>query len=96
MEDNASLRLGIPAAHTVYGLPRTINAASHLFLIWLKKVQDINHPEAMRISIEQNLKMIQGQGIEIYWRENHICPTEEEYQDMAKKSKYKVTTKIRI
>jgi geranylgeranyl diphosphate synthase type 3 len=61
-----------------------------MFLIILKKTQDINYPEAMRLCIEQFLKMYQGQGMEIYWRDNYTCPTVEEYQDMAKKSNYRV------
>jgi geranylgeranyl diphosphate synthase type 3 len=56
----------------------------------LKKVQDFNNPEAMRLCIEQFLKGYRGQGMEIYWRDNNTCPTVEEYQDMAKKSKYRV------
>jgi geranylgeranyl diphosphate synthase type 3 len=90
IQDNSSLRRGIPTAHIVYGLPSTINAANYLFLICLKKAQDINYPEAMRLCVEQFLKLYQGQGMEIYWRDNNTCPTVEEYQDMAKKSKYRV------
>jgi geranylgeranyl diphosphate synthase type 3 len=90
MQDNSSLRRGIPAAHTVYGLPSTINAANYLLLICLKKTQDINYPEAMRLCIEQFLKLYHGQGMEIYWRDNYTCPTVEEYQDMARNSKYGV------
>jgi geranylgeranyl diphosphate synthase type 3 len=96
IQDNSSLRRGIPAAHTVYGLPSTINAANYLFLISLKKAQDINYPEAMRLCTEQYLKCYQGQGMEIYWRDNYTCPTVEEYEDIAKKSKYGVKTKSRF
>jgi geranylgeranyl diphosphate synthase type 3 len=90
MQDNSSLRLGIPTAHTVYGIPRTINAANCMFLIILKKTQDINYPEGMRLLTEQSLKGYQGQGMDISWRDNYTCPTVEEYLDMAKKSKYRV------
>jgi hypothetical protein len=88
--DNSSLRRGIPAAHTVYGVPSTINAAIFILLICLKKAQDINCPEAMRLCIEQMLKLYQGQGMDVYWRDNYTCPTVEEYRDIAKKSKYRV------
>jgi geranylgeranyl diphosphate synthase type 3 len=90
MQDNSSLRRGIPAAHTVYGLPSTINAANYIVLICLKKTEDINYSEAMRLCTEQMLKCYQGQGMEIYWRDNYTCPTVEEYQDVAKKSKNRV------
>jgi geranylgeranyl diphosphate synthase type 3 len=92
MQDNSSLRRGIPTAHTVYGIPSTINATNYLFLIFLKKVQDINYPEAMRLCIEQYSKAYQGQGMEIYWRDNFTCPTVDEYKDMAKKSNYRART----
>jgi geranylgeranyl diphosphate synthase type 3 len=90
MQDNSSLRRGIPAAHTVYGLPSTIHASNYIFLICLKMVQDIDKPEAMRLAIEQGLKAYQGQGMEIYCRDNYTCPTVEEYKDIAKKSKFRV------
>jgi geranylgeranyl diphosphate synthase type 3 len=68
----------------------TINAANYMFLIILKKTQDINFPEAMRLCIEQSLKGYQGQEMDICWRDNYTCPTVEEYLDMVKKSKYRV------
>jgi geranylgeranyl diphosphate synthase type 3 len=77
IQDNSSLRKGVPTAHTVYGIPSTINAANYMFLIILKKTQDINFPEAMTLCIDQILKMYQGQGMEIYWRDNYSCPTVE-------------------
>lgn len=36
---------------------------------------------------EQLLELHRGQGIEIYWRDNFQCPTEEEYKEMTMKSK---------
>jgi hypothetical protein len=47
----------------------------------------------MKLCIEQLLIFYQGQGMDTYWRDNYTCPTVEEYQDMAKKSKYRVRTK---
>jgi geranylgeranyl diphosphate synthase type 3 len=88
--DNSTLRRGIPAAHTVYGIPSTINAANYIFLVCFKNAQDINYPEAMRMCIEQELRVYQGQGMEMYWRDNYICPTVKEYEDMAKNSKERV------
>jgi geranylgeranyl diphosphate synthase type 3 len=96
IQDNSSLRRGIPTAHTVHGIASTINAAIYMFLIFLKKVQDVNHPEAMRLCTKELLKCFQGQGMEIYWRDNYKCPTIEEYQDMIKKSKYMVRTESRF
>ncbi len=29
------------------------------------------------------MELHRGQGMEIYWRDNHTCPSEEEYRDMT-------------
>jgi hypothetical protein len=34
--------------------------------------------------------------MEIYWRDNYMCPSVEEYQEMAKRSKDRVRTMSRI
>ncbi|KAF8766395.1 Geranylgeranyl pyrophosphate synthase like protein [Argiope bruennichi] len=34
---------------------------------------------------EQLLELHRGQGMEIYWRDNFICPTEQEYKEMVKR-----------
>ncbi|XP_013774294.2 geranylgeranyl pyrophosphate synthase-like [Limulus polyphemus] len=36
-------------------------------------------------SLEQLLELHRGQGMEIYWRDNFVCPTEEEYKHMVKR-----------
>ena len=37
---------------------------------------------------EQLLELHRGQGMDIYWRDAHKCPTEEEYKTMVIRSKY--------
>jgi geranylgeranyl diphosphate synthase type 3 len=96
MQDNSTIRRGIPAAHTVYGVPSTINAANFILLISLKHSQDIHYPEAIRMCTETMMKVYHGQGMEIYWRDNYSCPTVEEYQDMAKNSKNRVRNLSRL
>jgi geranylgeranyl diphosphate synthase type 3 len=85
--DNASLRRGIPVAHSVYGVASTINAANYLLLKGLHKVQNLKHPEAITVCTEYLLDMYYGQGLEIFWRENFTCPSLEEYKQMVQKSK---------
>ena len=92
IQDNSILRRGIPAAHTIYGVPSTINAASYVHFIVTNRVQSLNHPKAMALFTEILLVFSQGQGMEIYWRDNFTCPTVEEYQEMAKRSKDRVRT----
>jgi geranylgeranyl diphosphate synthase type 3 len=88
IQDNSTLRRGIPTAHSIYGVASTINAANYLLLKGLKKVQNLKHTDAISVCTEQLLEMYYGQGLEIWWRENYICPSFEEYKQMVKSSKY--------
>ncbi|CAL7947131.1 unnamed protein product [Xylocopa violacea] len=83
IQDNSTLRNGMPAAHNVYGIAMTVNAALYAIPIGMEKVIELNHPEAIRICVEQWIQICRGQGIEIYWRENYICPSEVEYKVMV-------------
>jgi geranylgeranyl diphosphate synthase type 3 len=90
MQDNSVLRRGIPAAHIVYGVPSTINAANLVHFIALNRLQSLNHPEAMTLFTEHLLELYHGQGMEVYWRDNHTCPSVEQYMEIAMKSKDRV------
>ncbi|KAI4491902.1 hypothetical protein M0804_003294 [Polistes exclamans] len=83
IQDNSILRRGIPVAHSIFGVPSTINAANYVLFISLEKILALNHPEATQIFTEQILELHRGQGMEIYWRDNYICPTEDEYEHMT-------------
>ncbi|KAG7198914.1 hypothetical protein KM043_015731 [Ampulex compressa] len=83
IQDNSILRRGIPVAHSIYGIPSTINTANYVLFIAVERALALNHPEATQICIEQLLELHRGQGMEIYWRDNYICPTEEEYKHMT-------------
>ncbi|GFG39107.1 hypothetical protein Cfor_12241, partial [Coptotermes formosanus] len=80
-----SFLLGIPAAHTVFGVSRTINAACFLLVRGMMRARSLNNPESLKVCIEHVLEMHWGQGLEIYWRDNYICPSFDEYKDMAKR-----------
>jgi geranylgeranyl diphosphate synthase type 3 len=83
IQDNSILRRGIPVAHSIYGVASTINAANYVLFIALEKVLELRHPEAVHVYTEQVLELHRGQGMEIYWRDSFICPTEEEYKQMT-------------
>lgn len=85
IEDSSILRRGIPVAHSIYGVASTINAANYIMMIALEKCLELNLPEATTVYAEQLLELHRGQGMEIYWRDNFICPTEEEYSKMTMK-----------
>nr|CAD7258676.1 unnamed protein product [Timema shepardi] len=85
IEDNSILRRGIPVAHSIYGIASTINAANYVMFLAIEKAFALNHPEATRVYTEQLLELHRGQGMEIYWRDNYICPSEDEYKRMTKR-----------
>ncbi|XP_039749413.1 geranylgeranyl pyrophosphate synthase-like isoform X2 [Pararge aegeria] len=83
IQDNSTVRRGLPSAHCVYGLPLTINTSVHVTNLVLKRVLKLG-PKATELYTDIFLEVIRGQGIDIYWRDNFICPTEEEYKNMVK------------
>ncbi|XP_011210971.2 terpene synthase isoform X1 [Bactrocera dorsalis] len=83
IEDNSILRRGVPVAHSIYGVPSTINAANYVLFLSLQKVQQLGHPEATNVYTEQLLELHRGQGMEIYWRDNFTCPSESDYKLMT-------------
>lgn len=96
IQDNSSLRRGIPAAHTVYGIANTISAAMYVNFISLQRVLSTNKHEMIKLYTEMMLEAWRGQAMEIYWRDNHTCPLEEEYLEMVKRSKDRVRAMSRI
>ncbi|KZC08587.1 Geranylgeranyl pyrophosphate synthase [Dufourea novaeangliae] len=83
IQDNSVLRRGIPVTHNIYGIASTINAANYAIFIALERVIALNHPEATQVYLEQLLELHRGQGMEIYWRDNYICPSETAYKQMT-------------
>ncbi|XP_058789557.1 terpene synthase [Phymastichus coffea] len=83
IQDNSILRRGIPVAHSIYGVASTINAANYVLFIALEKVLTLNRHEATQVYTEQLLELHRGQGMEIFWRDNFICPSEAEYKAMT-------------
>lgn len=57
-----------------------------MLFIALERVQSLGHPEATSVYTEQLLELHRGQGMEIYWRDNFTCPSEEEYRQMTMRS----------
>ena len=51
--------------------------------IALERVIALSHPQAVQVYTEQMLELHRGQGMEIYWRDNFRCPTEEEYREIS-------------
>jgi len=48
IEDGSELRRGQPAAHAIFGIPQTINAANYVYFIALERTLDLKHPKVMK------------------------------------------------
>ena len=75
------LRRGNPVSHKIYGVASTINAANYVYFIALEKILALDNLEAVKIFKDSMLELHRGQGMEIYWRDTYMCPTEEEYRE---------------
>lgn len=54
IEDGSTLRRGAPAAHMVYGVPLTINAAELTCFLAMQKAMQLNHPLVAHIMISKS------------------------------------------
>lgn len=48
----------------------------------------------MEVFTEQLLELHRGQGMEIYWRDNFICPSETQYKETIVKSKFFINSEL--
>ncbi|KAK0670525.1 geranylgeranyl pyrophosphate synthetase [Cercophora samala] len=83
VEDNSLLRRGLPVAHTIYGIPQTINSSNYVYFVALQEVQKLQNPKVVNIFAEELLNLHRGQGMDLYWRDTLTCPTEDEYLEMV-------------
>uniref|UniRef100_F1L5V7 Geranylgeranyl pyrophosphate synthase n=1 Tax=Ascaris suum TaxID=6253 RepID=F1L5V7_ASCSU len=83
IEDSSILRRGIPVAHSVYGVARTINTGNYVYFVALSKCLQLAKPKAIEIFCEKMLELHRGQGKELYWRDTMQCPTESQYEEMV-------------
>ena len=49
IEDNSSLRRGIPVAHNIYGVAHTINCANYMYFVGLEKALSLDHPDVTHV-----------------------------------------------
>ena len=105
MEDNSELRRGEPVAHTIYGVPQTINTANYVYFQAIQELLKLQHTSSdnksddsekgkgkgkedlIGLVTEELLNLHRGQGLDLFWRDSLVCPTEEEYVHMVLGSK---------
>ena len=83
IEDNSKLRRGVPVAHSIFGIPLTINCANYVYFMALAKIQELNIPSATEVFVRELLCLHRGQGLDILWRDQGICPSEGAYRQMV-------------
>ncbi|KAI1745119.1 terpenoid synthase [Xylaria scruposa] len=83
VQDNSQLRRGLPVAHNIYGTAQTINSANYIYFCALQEVQKLNNPRAVAIFSEELVNLHRGQGMDLFWRDNLECPTEDDYLEMV-------------
>ncbi|CAJ0915768.1 19754_t:CDS:10 [Entrophospora sp. SA101] len=83
VEDDSTLRRGVPVAHSIYGIPSTINCANYVYFLALNELSKLNNSNVFHIFTEELLNLHRGQGMELYWRDTFTCPTEEEFIGMV-------------
>lgn len=83
VEDGSVLRRGRPTAHLKFGLGQTINAANYVYFKAFERLRELRNPAVDAVFAEELLNLHRGQGLELVWRDNGICPTEEAYIAMV-------------
>lgn len=83
IEDSSKLRRNFPTAHTIYGIPLTINCGNYVTFLALEKCHQLNNQESLIIFTQELLNLHRGQGLEILWREQLVCPSDDEYKAMV-------------
>lgn len=94
VEDGSALRRGFPVAHSIYGIPQTINSANYVYFCALRELERLNNPQLFKIFygypvsntclfLDELINLHRGQGMDLFWRDSLTCPTEEEYVEMV-------------
>lgn len=83
VEDNSLLRRGLPVAHSLFGVPQTINSANYVYFCALEELQKLENKEVISVYADELLNLHRGQGMDLFWRDTLTCPTEDEYLEMV-------------
>ena len=87
IEDQSTLRRGIPVTHAIFGIATTINTANYAYFLALEKCHALpatGRTRALEVFVGEMLNLHRGQGHDILWREHHTCPTEAQYVTMVR------------
>lgn len=83
VEDNSLLRRGFPVAHTIFGVPQTINSSNYVYFLALQELQKLKNQRTINVYCEELVNLHRGQGMDLFWRDTLTCPTEDDYLEMV-------------
>lgn len=83
IQDQSILRRGQPVAHSIFGTAQAMNSGNYVYFLALREVQKLHNPKAISIYVDSLIDLHRGQGMELFWRDSLMCPTEEQYLDMV-------------
>ncbi|RYP17321.1 hypothetical protein DL765_004612 [Monosporascus sp. GIB2] len=83
VEDNSSLRRAMPATHSVFGVPQTVNSATYQIVDVISRASDLGNPASLRAVIDEMKSLLVGQGLDLLWTHNVSVPSVEEYLQMV-------------
>ena len=83
VQDMSALRRGFPVAHSIFGVPQTINSANYIYFAALQDLQHLASPHAVPTFADELVNLHRGQGMDLFWRDTLTCPTEDDYLEMV-------------
>ena len=72
VEDNSELRRGLPVAHTIYGVPQTINSANYVYFLAMQEMLKLASNERkgekreVGTSATELMAMVTGEGAVVW------------------------------
>ncbi|KAL4901498.1 hypothetical protein BDW74DRAFT_170190 [Aspergillus multicolor] len=83
IQDGSKLRRGHPSAHMVYGDAQTINSGNFAYFLAQEKLSQLDSLDAFKVFLTEILNLHRGQGLELYYRDSMLCPSEAEYMEIV-------------
>jgi len=91
VQDDTKTRNGKPTANVVFGVPLTINAGMLATTQLIERLLEFNNEKAMRVFLDEFKLMWEGQGEQLQWTQNKLCPSLDEVIKMSEKKGIMVT-----
>ncbi|BCS01114.1 bifunctional terpene synthase/polyprenyl synthetase family protein [Aspergillus luchuensis] len=82
IQDSSELRRGRPTAYRVFGVPQTINAATHALTLAFEKFVPLMKPDSSHVFFDELRNLHVGQAMDLYWTRSGYRPSIAEYLEM--------------